>query len=158
MSDCLVRPATDADAEIAVTVLRRSITELCVADHRNDGPTLERWLRNKTPERFRVWRAASDNCLLVAEVAETICGIGAIRHSGDLDLCYVHPSYQRRGIGRSLVFAMESQAREWGVQKIRLISTGSARAFYENFGYVFVPGESGPGYGVLYDYRYTKTV
>jgi GNAT superfamily N-acetyltransferase len=99
-----------------------------------------------------------DNCLLVAEVAEAICGIGAIRQSGDLDLCYVDPGYQRRGIGRALVLAMESQARMWDVQKIRLISTGSARAFYEKSGYVFVPEESGPAYGFLYDYRYAKPI
>ncbi|HUG10607.1 MAG TPA: GNAT family N-acetyltransferase [Opitutaceae bacterium] len=158
MTDSHVRPATDADAEAAVEVLRRSITELCIADHQNDGPTLGRWLRNKTPENFRVWRAAPDNCLLVAEIAGVICGVGAIRQNGSLDLCYVHPAYQRRGIGRVLVLAMESQAREWGVQNVRLISTGTARSFYENRGYVFVPEESGPGYGVLNDYRYTKAL
>jgi GNAT superfamily N-acetyltransferase len=158
MNLCLVRPATDADAESAVEVLRRSITEVCVADHQNDAPTLERWLRNKTPERFRIWRSAPDNFMPVAVAQETICGVGAVRQNGDLDLCYVHPAWQRRGIGRSLLLAMESQAREWGVQTLRLISSQTARKFYERHGYVYLPDESGPGYGILYDYRYTKTL
>jgi len=158
MSACLVRPAIDADAETAVDVLRRTITEVCIADHQNDTPTLERWLRNKTPERFRRWLSTPNNFVAVAVVQETICGVGAIRRSGDLDLCYVHPAWQRHGIGRALLLAMESQAHEWRVRTLRLISTETARAFYERHGYVFLPEESAPGYGVLYDYRYTKTL
>ncbi len=158
MSPCFVRPALDTDAEAAVDVLRRAITELCIADHRNHGPTLERWLRNKTPERFRSWQSAPDNFIAVADREGTVCGVGAIRQSGDLDLCYVHPSHQRSGIGRSLLFALESQARGWGVRVLRLVSTLTARSFYERHGYVFLPEESSPGYGVLYDYRYTKSL
>jgi putative acetyltransferase len=153
-----VRPALDADAEAAVEVLRRSITEVCLADHQNDAPTLERWLRNKTPERFRSWRSAPDNFLVVAVCAGVICGVGAIRQSGDLDLLYVHPSYQRKGIGRALLMVLESRAREWGIPTICLIASATARPFYEHFGYEFLPDESSPGYGVLFDYCYRKSL
>jgi hypothetical protein len=37
------------DAPAACDVLRRSISELCVADHGNDPTILARWLSNKTP-------------------------------------------------------------------------------------------------------------
>lgn len=156
MNSPYVRKAIDADAELAVDVLRRAIAELCIADHQNDPQTLNRWLRNKTPENFRRWLSAADNYMVVSVVEETICGVGAIRQNGDLDLCYVHPGWQRRGIGKSLMLAMESQARVWGIHTLRLISTVTARAFYERQGYVFQPEESAPGYGLLYDYRYTK--
>ena len=151
-----IRPALDADAEAAVEVLRHSITVGCLADHQNDAITLERWLRNKTPERFRSWRSAADNFMVVAACAGVICGVGAIRQSGDLDLLYVHPLSQRKGIGRALLMVLESQAREWGLATIRLIASATARPFYEHFGYEYLPAESSPGYGVLYDYRYRK--
>lgn len=156
----LIRAASDKDAEQAVEVLRRSIMEVCVADHRNDAPTLERWLRNKTPERFHIWRSAPDNFMAVAVArdTQTICGLGAVRQSGDLDLCYVHPSWQRHGIGRGLLLALEAQAREWRLPALQLVSTLTARAFYERHGYAFQPEESGPGYGVRFDYRYRKTL
>lgn len=158
MSAHCIRPALDADAEAAVEVLRSSIKEMCIADHNNDGPTLERWLRNKTRERFQAWRSEPDNFMVVADCDGVISGVGAIRQRGDLDLCYVHPAYQKRGIGSAILMALESQAREWGVHRIRLISTRTGRSFYEHCGYVFLPDESSPGFGVLFDYLYTKTI
>lgn len=44
-----IRDAVAEDAIEACEALRRSITELCVADHRNDPDLLANWLRNKTP-------------------------------------------------------------------------------------------------------------
>ena len=53
----VIREAVVGDAEEACTMVRRSITELCAADHGNDPAILARWLDNKTPENveFRVW-------------------------------------------------------------------------------------------------------
>jgi len=45
-----IRDARVVDAPAARQVLRRSIIELCVADHRNDPAILTKWLANKTPE------------------------------------------------------------------------------------------------------------
>jgi hypothetical protein len=61
-----IRDAVAEDAEAACLVLRRSIVELCVADHCNDSAILERWLGNKTPEFFVSWISQSDNSVLVA--------------------------------------------------------------------------------------------
>jgi hypothetical protein len=45
-----IRDAVAEDAPAACQVIRRSIVELCVADHRNDPEVLARWLSNKTPD------------------------------------------------------------------------------------------------------------
>ena len=42
-----VRDAVREDAPAACEVIRRSISELCEADHRNDPEILRRWLANK---------------------------------------------------------------------------------------------------------------
>ena len=41
----------------ACDVLRRSIVELCVADHRNDPKILAQWLANKRPCIVASWVA-----------------------------------------------------------------------------------------------------
>jgi hypothetical protein len=50
-----VRDAVREDARAACEIMRRSIAELCVADHWNEPAILGRWLSNKTPETFKSW-------------------------------------------------------------------------------------------------------
>jgi hypothetical protein len=44
-----VRDAVPEDAPAACHIMRRSIAELCGADHNNDPVILQRWLSNNTP-------------------------------------------------------------------------------------------------------------
>src|SRR5882757_9842767 len=60
-----IRDATPDDAEAACDVLRRSISELCVADHGNDPAILNAWLGNKQPEIVAAWARQTGNSLLV---------------------------------------------------------------------------------------------
>jgi hypothetical protein len=59
----IVRDAQLEDAPAACQVLRRSVTELCVADHGNDPAILTRWLGNKTVENVASWIAQPANSL-----------------------------------------------------------------------------------------------
>jgi hypothetical protein len=47
-----IRDAAPDDAIAGCEVLKRSIAELCTADHKNDPTILARWLGNKTIETF----------------------------------------------------------------------------------------------------------
>lgn len=115
-----VRSAVDGDAETAVQVVCQSITELCVADHRNDADTLARWLANKTPENFHSWIANPDNFCVVAEADSKLSGVGLVHRSGEIRLFYLAPGSQRRGIGKAIHAALEAQARAWGLRKLHL--------------------------------------
>ena len=70
-----IRPAVPGDAVEACDVLRRSIRELCVEDHRNDEASLQRWLANKTPEHVLAWIASPGSHLLVAIEGGAIAGV-----------------------------------------------------------------------------------
>jgi hypothetical protein len=50
-----IRDAVPEDAPAACEVIRRSISELCRADHLNDPVVPRRWLANKTPEMVASW-------------------------------------------------------------------------------------------------------
>jgi GNAT superfamily N-acetyltransferase len=155
MTTRFLRPATTADAQPALSVWRDSIIQLCVRDHHNDGPTLERWLRNKTVRQFDQMLADRDNYVIVTGEQSVICGIGQLNRGGELHLCYVRPGRERSGFGSALLRALEAQGRRWGLVDIHLRSTEGARTFYERHGYV-ASGAPTAAYGVLIDYPYSK--
>jgi hypothetical protein len=80
------RDAVAADAPAACQVMRRSIAELCAADHQNDPAIVARWLSNKTPEIFASWPARPDNSLLVAAKGGSILGVGSVTDAGEINL------------------------------------------------------------------------
>ncbi|WP_078541772.1 GNAT family N-acetyltransferase [Thioclava sp. DLFJ5-1] len=130
-----IRQAMEADAVEAVTTLRRSITELCVADHQNDPPEIEDWLGNKTVETWRQWIARDDAVVLVAERDRKIIGVGMASLSGDILLNYVHPDARFGGVSKAILSGLEDVLRAHGIRRCRLESTVTARPFYESCGF-----------------------
>ncbi len=135
MAGVITRVAIEQDAETAVSVIQRSIEDLCAADHHGDPESLAQWLANKTPANFLAWMARSGQYTIVAELDGRLCGVGMLGPGGEIRLCYVHPHYTRRGVGRALVYAIESHAREVGLGRLRLDATNSAARFYEAMGF-----------------------
>ena len=138
--DMQIRDAIPDDATEACAVLRRSIIELCIADHHNDPAILERWLANKTPEIVASWIAAPGSSVLVAVEGGAILGVSGVTNEGEITLNYVSPAARFRGVSRALLGALEARAIKRGNSRCGLISTETARHFYRAAGYV----EDGP--------------
>ena len=116
--------------------MRRSITELCVADHHNDPLILERWLANKTPDMTASWIVNPANTMLVAVEAGVVLAVGLVRGLGEIEVNYVSPDARFRGVSRAMMAALEGRARERGASRCVLISTETAHSFYQAIGYV----------------------
>lgn len=153
----LIRDATADDAEAACTVLRRSIAELCHADHHNDPAILTRWLGNKTPETFRSWIAQHDNFLLVAVKDGEILAVGSMTDAGRIGLNYVSPDARFRGVSRAMLRALEERAAGRGNEECVLTSTETARRFYVSNGYVETGAPVGE-FGTTTGYPMSKTL
>ena len=138
-----IRDALPGDAAAACAVLRRSIIELCVADHRNEAAILQRWLANKTPDIVASWIAQPASSMLVAVEDGIILAVGAVTDMGEITLNYVSPDARFRGVSRAMLAALETRAVERGNSRCTLISTATARHFYRAAGYV----EDGPPQG-----------
>jgi putative acetyltransferase len=70
----------------------------------------------------------------VAEWAANIIGFAALRHQ-TVCAMYVHPHYQRRGIGSKLLQRLEAEAARKGIHRLKLNSSLNAGSFYEGRGY-----------------------
>src|SRR6266481_258332 len=131
-----IRDAKAQDARVAAQVLRRSISDLCAADHGNDPVILAQWLSNKTPEIVASWITMPNNSVLVAVEDDAILAVGAVTDAGRVTLNYVSPDARFRGVSRALLRALEARAIERGSVRCTLISTETARQFYLANGYV----------------------
>jgi GNAT superfamily N-acetyltransferase len=139
------RAAVAADAEAVCGVLRQTILESCVDDHRHDQAILDAWLGNKHPAQVAAWMAAPSNYMVVAESLpgggdgdgpSRVLGVALVNQAGKLALCHVLPQAQRQGVGKALLDAAEAQARGWGVTKVRVHGTVNSGGFYARFGYL----------------------
>lgn len=131
-----IRMAVSADAAAACEVLRRSITECCVLDHKNDALILDAWLGNKTPQMVANWFGSSTNFSLVAVDGDVVVGVALLTGAGKLALCYLLPEARRQGAGKALLARMEAQACSWGVKALQLHSTATGEAFFASQGYL----------------------
>ena len=79
---------------------------------------------------------------LVAAADNKVIAMGALRQvnkmTGEIKRMRVHPSYQRQGIGRKLLLALEEKAKEYGYKKLILDTTivqTAAQKLYERENY-----------------------
>lgn len=152
-----LRSATANDANAAVALLRRSIIELCGTGHQHDEVTLMQWLANKTPKHFLQQLANANNYCIVAEENEALLGVAAIARNGHINLMYLLPGAQGRGIGKALYLALEEQVNNWDLRKLIAHSNTDARAFYERMG--FQPtGPVVPFFGKARSWPFEKTL
>jgi GNAT superfamily N-acetyltransferase len=131
----IIRDATAPDAARACEAIRASITELCIADHKQNPEILGRWLASKTPENIAAWAASAGSSLLIAVENDAVLAVGGVKDNGEITLNYVAPKARFRGVSSALLKALEARAVERGAVEVSLLSTETARRFYLSRGY-----------------------
>lgn len=132
-----IRPAVPDDAPAMSAVLIASITELCVADHKNNPDALRSWLANKTPDGIAQWFGNPANALLVAERGGELAAVGGYNMARTIILNYVSPRHRFMGVSKAMLGALETHL---GPGLAHLESSQTARRFYLDAGWQ----ESGP--------------
>lgn len=128
----LIRSAKLEDSMAVVSLLRRSIIELCVADHKSDPTALDAWLRNKTSDNYRAWIANEKLIKIVVEREEVIAGFGMAATDGEVLLNYVAPEFRFAGVSKLVLEEIERSLIEIGIEEARLWSTQTAHTFYRS--------------------------
>ncbi|WP_188565444.1 GNAT family N-acetyltransferase [Undibacterium terreum] len=134
--DIEIRSATPADAAAACEALRRSISECCQEDHRNDEAILSAWLGNKNSSMVATWFSSAANYALLATYGDEVVGVALLTRGGKIALCYVIPETLYKGAGKDLLRGLEQKAHEWQLPWVKVLSTASARDFYLRNGYI----------------------
>ena len=81
-------------------------------------------------------RLLKNNYAVVAELNDTIVGVGTADDTGYFDLLYVHKDYQRMGIATLIADDIESYLWDKGVQAVSTDASITAKPFFLKRGYV----------------------
>jgi L-amino acid N-acyltransferase YncA len=157
VDDITIRKATPEDAEAACAVLVRSIKEICAPYYENDDKVLTEWLENKTPANVRRWIESDRSyCVVAVNAQGRVLGFASIS-GAEIMLNYVLPEALHQSIGKRMLQALEAQAIASGVDHIEVVSSISAKSFYERNGYV---SNGAPRYvgRIIGDYPLIKTM
>ena len=127
-----IRRATQRDRESIWNVHIRAIQEICKSHY--SPKEIADWSEVLKPLRYN--EPIKRGSFFVALDDNVIVGFGNLNQdSGEIEAVYVAPEYVRRGVGREILQALESVAREVGLTVLRLSSSLNAVQFYENAGY-----------------------
>lgn len=151
-----IRRAENADAAGVIAAHRKSIRELCAKDYTQ--AQIDAWAgRNFREDRWvdtfskdHVWVIAGSNDLAnashqtdSASATHSICsiyGFGHLRFHSDSDAevmgLYFVPEVTGLGFGKKLIQIMKDDCRSQSIQSLHLLSTRTARTFYENEGFL----------------------
>lgn len=95
---------------------------------------LNRWApADKDMDEWRE-RLAEKNPF-VAVLDETIAGMAELEVDGFVDYFYVHPAFQRRGVGSRLMEELEDEARRIHLNVLKADVSLTAKAFFEAMGF-----------------------
>ena len=127
-----LRRATLIDLDAIRQLFYDTITTVNTADY--DPTQIAMWAANHANlPRWEIALVEQD--FFVAEADGQIVGFSSITRDGYLDFMFVHRDYQRRGIARHLLAAVEVVAAARNLSKIWASVSITARPFFAAHGY-----------------------
>jgi putative acetyltransferase len=148
-----IRPFRPADGAALADLHRKAI--LATSDAYYTGPERDSWAAGLKPEFY----VASEEGSIELAVDPKDRPIAFCQCAGDEVLgLYVHPDWQRYGVGRALMQRAEARMASAGHRAVRVHASNSAVPFYEGLGYAVVEATSHKTRGglVLASTRLTK--
>lgn len=132
---CRIRPLCLADIGGLIEIFRASVRNTARRDYS------EEQVRAWAPDEIDpdTWAKRYDTRLAwVAEVDNNAVGFIELEARGHVDMMYVHPAHQRRGVATALLSQLEAAAREAGAEKLFAEASLTARPFFERRGFVLI--------------------
>lgn len=128
--DVKIRQARKDDAE--------ALTMLAMISKRSNG--YDDAFMAASAERLRVTPALLEMHQYWVAESNVPCGFVCMQvdpegNSGKVAALFIHPDWQRRGVGRMLWTALEMSAREKGLTTLHLNADPDAETFYRSLGF-----------------------
>ncbi len=132
-----VRPYQPDDAQATIDIFLRAIREVAAKDY---GPEqIAAWAKVEDVGVWAQYRASRPTWL--AMDGSTPIGFADLKSDGCLDMMFVSPDYQGKGVASLLLAAVENAAGKQGFQRIFTEASLTARPFFERKGFIVVTAQ-----------------
>jgi putative acetyltransferase len=128
-----IRPVRDGERQTLATIFTRAVHEIACRDY--NAAQLQAWAPGDVAgfvARHRTYDA------LVAECDGAVAGFSDLNAHGYIDMLYVSPDFQKRGVARALLDHIEAQARRIGITRLHVRASLTARPVFERHGFQIV--------------------
>ncbi len=130
-----IRLAEPEDYEEMGEVFRRSIRDIASKDY--DSQQIAAWSAHADDKPLWAERMCERMNFLAVDGGR-ILGFVQYELPDHVDMTYVHPDYQRRGVATALLGELEKTARERDVKSLLVEASITARPFFERNRYKLV--------------------
>jgi len=131
----IIRGLHRADVDAVIEVFRASVRIVARRDYSHDQ--VMAWAPDEIDAAS--WAARYDTRRgWVAELDSQIVGFGELEGHEHLDMMYVHPAHQQRGVATALLQQIEAAARGLGARNLLTEASITARPFFERRGFLVV--------------------
>jgi putative acetyltransferase len=127
-----IRPYAVTDASGLTSLFRSSVREIASRDY--TASQIRAWAPDVIDEE-RFGKRCESRSTWVAELEGRIAGFSDLEPDGHVDMVYVHPDCQRRGIARALLRHIEETARTTGLRRLYTEASITARPVFEAAGF-----------------------
>ena len=129
----VIRSYGQADAADTLAVFLAAVTETAAADYTPEQ--VRAWARPETRD-LTTWHASMQGRnSYVAIVDGALAGFSDVSPEGYIDMLFVAPRHQRRGVARQLVAYGEAHARRAQLAGLTANVSITARPFFERYGF-----------------------
>jgi putative acetyltransferase len=133
-----IRPYRAADAAELVQLFRSAVRAIPRSDY--SQAQLAAWAPDEIDVARFAQRCAAKSTW-IADCGGNIAGFSDLEGDGHVDMLYVHPAFQRRGVARALLSHIEGVARERGLARLYTEASITARPAFEARGFVVLAAQ-----------------
>ena len=156
MDQEMIRPYIPADLEQTVNLFTRTVH--IISSKYYSPEEVEAWAPLQ-PDTEAWSRFLSERYTLVVESECGIAGFGCLRADGStVDMLFTHHEHQSKGIGSTILDALETEAARRGSQEVLLTASATAWSFYQKRGYQYHHSEKKTYGTVVFDCQILRKV
>lgn len=133
-----IRDYEPADAGATIDIFLRAIRDVASKDY--TPAQIDAWAKVDDAKVWAQWRASRPTWLAICD--GTPVGFSDLTPDGCLDMMFVHPEHQGKGVASLLLATVEKAAREQRLRRVFTEASLTARPFFERKGFIVLAAQT----------------